>query len=54
MSETIASRLRRLARRPILPGESHRKSLEIELADLHGSARKESTMYTVLFRAGAQ
>jgi hypothetical protein len=52
MSETIASWLRRLARPPILPGESHRRSLENELADLHGSARKENTVYTVLFRAG--
>jgi hypothetical protein len=52
MSETIASRLRRLARPPILPGESHRRSLETELADRHGSAPKENTMYTVLFRTG--
>jgi hypothetical protein len=52
MSETIASRLRRLARPPILPGESHRKSLEAQLADRHGSAPKENTMYTTLFRAG--
>ena len=52
MSETIASRLRRLARPPVLPGEAHRLSLESQLADRHGSARMESTMYTVLFRAG--
>ena len=51
MSETIAARLRRLARPPVLPGESHRLSLESQLAGLHGSTPKESTMYTVLFRA---
>jgi len=52
MSETIATRLRRLARPPVLPGDAHRDSLESELADRHGRERKEHTVYTVLFRAG--
>jgi hypothetical protein len=52
MSETIAAWLRRRARPPVLPGPSHRESLEIQLAELHGSARKEHTVTTVLFRTG--
>jgi hypothetical protein len=52
MSETIAAWLRRRARPPILPGPSFLESLETQLADRHGSARKEHTVVTVLFRAG--
>jgi len=52
MSETIAAWLRRRARPPVLPGAAHRESLETQLADRHGSARKEHTVVTVLFRAG--
>ncbi len=52
MSETIPAWLRRRARPPVLPGPSHRESLETLLADRHGSARKEHTVVTVLFRAG--
>jgi hypothetical protein len=50
MSDTTPSRLRRLARSPILPGASHRGSLETELAARFGTARKERTVVTVLFR----
>jgi hypothetical protein len=50
MSEAIPSRLRRLARPPVLPGAPHRDSLETELAARFGTARKERTVVTVLFR----
>lgn len=53
MSETIASRLRRQARPPVLPREPHRETLENQLAARFGTARKERTVFTVLFRAGA-
>lgn len=52
MSETIPAWLRRRARPPILPGEDRRESLERQLAARFGTARKESSMMTVLFRAG--
>lgn len=51
MSETIAERLRRVARPPILPGDAHRDALETELADRHGRERKEHAVYTILFRS---
>jgi hypothetical protein len=52
MSEVVAAWLRRRARPPVLPGEAHRESLERELAARYGTARKERTMVTFLFRAG--
>jgi len=50
MSEAIPSRLRRLARSPVLPSAPHRESLDTELAARFGTARKERTVVTVLFR----
>ncbi len=51
MDETVPARLRRLARTPVLPGEEHRRALETQIASRFGSARKESTVHTVLFRS---
>jgi hypothetical protein len=52
MSERVAAWLRRRGRTPVLPGDAHRDTLERELAARYGSARKEPTMVTILFRAG--
>jgi len=52
MSEGVAAWLRRRARPPVLPGASHRDSLEKDLAARFGTARKEQNMFTVLLRAG--
>ena len=52
MSDRIPTWLRHRARPPILPGEDRRESLERQLAARFGTARKESTVITVLFRAG--
>lgn len=50
MGEIVTTWLRRRARRPVLPGDRHRESLEQELAARFGTARKERTVITVLFR----